>query len=52
MISASITGAIKSKVLAIQEFTFLLIDAVRDGVTQPRYFVDTLIQMDVIGVGS
>jgi phospholipid/cholesterol/gamma-HCH transport system permease protein len=52
MISAMITGAMKRWVQAVQEFTLLLHDALRDAFTPPRYFVDTLLQMDVIGVGS
>jgi len=52
MISALISGAVKRRVLAVQEFTFLLFDSLRLAFTPPRYIVDTLIQMDVIGVGS
>src|ERR1017187_1355718 len=52
MISALIAGAVKRRVLAVQEFTFLLIDSLRHAFTPPRYLVDTLIQMDVIGFGS
>jgi phospholipid/cholesterol/gamma-HCH transport system permease protein len=52
MISTLIAGALKRRVLAIQEFTFLLIDSVRHAFTPPRYIVETLIQMDVIGFGS
>jgi phospholipid/cholesterol/gamma-HCH transport system permease protein len=46
------TEALKRWVLAVQEFTYLLVAAVRDAFTPPRYLTDTLIQMDVIGVGS
>ncbi|MGD1154984.1 MAG: ABC transporter permease [Terriglobia bacterium] len=42
----------KRRVLAIQEFSFLLADSLRHAFTPPRYIVDTLIQMDVIGFGS
>src|ERR1039458_7577674 len=52
MISALIASAVKRRVLAVQEFTFLLIDSLRHAFTPPRYLVDTLIQMDVIGFGS
>ncbi len=52
MISALIAGALKRRVLAVQEFTFLLVESIRKAVTPPRYVVDTLIQMDVIGFGS
>jgi len=43
---------VKGKVLAVQEFTDLLINSVRHAFTRPRYLVDTLVQMDVIGFGS
>ena len=52
MISIMITGIMKRWVQAVQEFTFLLVDSVRCAFTRPRYLVDTLIHMDVIGVGS
>lgn len=52
MISAIITRALKRWVQAVQDFTFLLIDSLRCAFTPPRYLVDTLMQMDVIGFGS
>jgi phospholipid/cholesterol/gamma-HCH transport system permease protein len=52
MIITLIAGAVKRRVLAVQEFTFLLADTLRHAFTPPRYIVDTLIQMDVIGFGS
>jgi phospholipid/cholesterol/gamma-HCH transport system permease protein len=52
MLSTLLAGAVKRRVLAIQEFTFLLADSLRRAFTPPRYIVDTLIQMDVIGFGS
>jgi phospholipid/cholesterol/gamma-HCH transport system permease protein len=52
MIIAMITGAMKRWVQAVQEFTFLLVDSLRRAFSPPRYFVDTLMQMDVIGFGS
>jgi phospholipid/cholesterol/gamma-HCH transport system permease protein len=51
-ISALVVGYVKSKVLAVQDFTFLLVGSLRRAFTPPRYIVDTLVQMDVIGVGS
>lgn len=42
----------KRKVLALQDSTYLAVNALRALFTPPRYTVDTLIQMDVIGVGS
>ena len=47
-----ITSALKRWVQAVQEFTFLLRDSVQHAFTPPRYLVDTLLQMDVIGFGS
>jgi len=52
MLSTFIAGAAKRSVMAVQEFTFLTVDSLRKALTPPRYIVDTLIQMDVIGVGS
>jgi phospholipid/cholesterol/gamma-HCH transport system permease protein len=52
MILANITSALKRWVQAIQELTFLLVDSLRGVFTPPRYLVDTLLQMDVIGFGS
>ncbi len=43
---------IKRNVLALQEFTELLVNSVRHAFTRPRYVTDTLMQMDVIGFGS
>jgi phospholipid/cholesterol/gamma-HCH transport system permease protein len=51
-ISALMAGFVKGKVLAVQEFTILLVSSLRRAFTPPRYLVDTLLQMDVIGVGS
>lgn len=42
----------KRKILAIQQFTYLLVNSVRSAFSPPRYYRDTLIQMDVIGFGS
>jgi phospholipid/cholesterol/gamma-HCH transport system permease protein len=52
MIRTLIAGAVKRRVLAVQEFTFLFVDTLRHAFTPPRYIADTLIQMDVIGFGS
>jgi phospholipid/cholesterol/gamma-HCH transport system permease protein len=52
MTDGIINGALKRWVQAVQEFSFLLFDSVRHAFTTPRYPVDTLIQMDVIGFGS
>jgi len=52
MISTFMASFVKRKVLAVQEFTLLFVSSVRHAFSPPRYIVDTLIQMDVIGVGS
>lgn len=52
MMSILVVNILKRKVLAVQDFTHLLAGSLRRAVTPPRYLVDTLIQMDVIGVGS
>jgi len=45
-------GFVKSCLLTLQEFTYLLVAAFRDAFSPPRYYVDLLTQMDTIGVGS
>ena len=52
MISTLVLGFVKRWVLAVQDFSFLLVNSLRRAFTPPRYIVDTLLQMDVIGVGS
>jgi len=52
MIRTLMASFVKRKVLAVQEFTLLLVSSLRHAFTSPRYIVDTLIQMDVIGFGS
>ncbi|HVA02067.1 MAG TPA: ABC transporter permease [Terriglobia bacterium] len=48
----SIDGFLKRKVQSVQDFTFLLTASLWNLFSSPRYIADTLIQMDVIGVGS
>ena len=52
MADLSIDGYIKHKVQAVQDFTFLLGNSIANLFSSPRYIVDTIVQMDVIGVGS
>jgi phospholipid/cholesterol/gamma-HCH transport system permease protein len=52
MVGIPMVGFVKRKVLAVQDFTFLLVSSLRRAFTPPRYIIDTLLQMDVIGVGS
>ena len=50
--SLSIDDFFKRKVLALQEFTQLLTSSIGNLFTPPRYLVETLFQMDLIGFGS
>lgn len=43
---------LKRQVLALQEYSFLVVRSLTNLFTQPRYWNDTLLQMDIIGVGS
>jgi phospholipid/cholesterol/gamma-HCH transport system permease protein len=52
VISTLMVDVLKRGVLAVQDFTLLLVSSLRRAFTPPRYITDTLIQMDVIGVGS
>lgn len=52
MADISIDGYIKKKVQAVQDFTFLFANSIANIFSSPRYIVDTITQMDVIGVGS
>ena len=47
-----IENFLKRKVLAVQEFTHLSVTSFRRAFSPPRYMVDTLVQMDLIGFGS
>ncbi|MGH9774591.1 MAG: MlaE family ABC transporter permease [Candidatus Acidiferrales bacterium] len=50
--SNTIAGALKSQVLALQNYSLLVVESIGKIFTHPRYIVDTFEQMDVIGVGS
>jgi len=52
VISTLMVGYVKRKELAAQDFSLLLVISLRRAFTPPRYIIDTLLQMDVIGVGS
>lgn len=52
MIGTLIEDFIKRKVLAVQDFSDLVVTAFQKAFSPPRYLVDTLIQADVIGFGS
>ena len=52
MLSTLMVGFVKRAVLEVQDFTLLLVSSLRRAFTPPRYITDTLLQMDVIGVGS
>ncbi len=52
MADGAIGGYLKGRVLAVQEFSELLVNAIRLAFTPPRYFTDLLYQTDSIGFGS
>lgn len=52
MANGVVDNFLKRQVLAVQEFSQLVVDALRLAFSRPRYLTDSLIQMDVIGVGS
>jgi phospholipid/cholesterol/gamma-HCH transport system permease protein len=52
MANGVLDNFVKRQVLAVQDFTGLVANALRLAFSPPRYFTDTLIQMDIIGFGS
>jgi len=52
MTKVSIDGYVKEKVQAVQDFTYLFANSMGNLFSSPHYLADTLIQMDIIGVGS
>ena len=52
MLNGFIDSYLKRKVLAVQEFTDLLVSSIRNAFSPPRYLTDLLLQMDIIGFGS
>jgi phospholipid/cholesterol/gamma-HCH transport system permease protein len=52
MMNGLIDSYLKRKVLAVQEFTDLLVASIRNAFSPPRYLTDLLLQMDNIGFGS
>jgi phospholipid/cholesterol/gamma-HCH transport system permease protein len=52
IMSSWVSSFVKRQLLVLQEFTDLLVRACRAAFSRPRYYVDFIIQMDVIGVGS
>ena len=51
-IPAVLVGSAKQMVLRVQEYTYLALQSITNIFSGPRYFQDTLDQMDSIGVGS
>lgn len=47
-----ISDALKNRILAFQDYTLLSVQSVLNILTPPRYWADTMEQMDLIGVGS
>lgn len=48
----SLTEFLKEEVLAVQEYSLLAARSIGNIFAKPRYFADTLLQADLIGVGS
>lgn len=51
-IANAISEILKRKILAFQDYTYLVARAIANVFTRPVYWQDTVAQMDVIGVGS
>ena len=46
------TDAVKERVVAVQDYSLLAGRSLSNLFAQPRYYADTLLQADLIGVGS
>jgi phospholipid/cholesterol/gamma-HCH transport system permease protein len=51
-VSSILADVIKRQVLAVQDYTMLSVESIQNVFTPPFYWMDTLEQMDLIGVGS
>jgi phospholipid/cholesterol/gamma-HCH transport system permease protein len=51
-VSSILADVIKRQVLAVQDYTMLSVESIKNVFTPPFYWMDTLEQMDLIGVGS
>jgi phospholipid/cholesterol/gamma-HCH transport system permease protein len=51
-IPSVVSDRLKRWLFAFQDYTFLSVQSIQNAFTPPQYWVDTLQQMDVIGVGS
>jgi phospholipid/cholesterol/gamma-HCH transport system permease protein len=51
-IPSLLSETLKRQIFAIQDYVLLAVEAIRDIFTPPQYWIDTLEQMDLIGVGS
>ena len=49
---SALGDALKRQIFALQDYTLLVLQSLKGAVTPPFYWVDTLEQMDLIGVGS
>jgi phospholipid/cholesterol/gamma-HCH transport system permease protein len=52
MATFSVTDFVKQQVLAVQEYSLLAGRSIGNIFTRPRYVADTMMQADLIGVGS
>lgn len=51
-VSSVLADVIKQQVLTVQDYTMLSVESIKNVFTPPFYWMDTLEQMDLIGVGS
>jgi phospholipid/cholesterol/gamma-HCH transport system permease protein len=51
-VSSVLADVIKQQVLTVQDYTMLSVESIKNVFTPPFYWMDTLAQMDLIGVGS
>ncbi|MGA8985782.1 MAG: ABC transporter permease, partial [Candidatus Acidiferrales bacterium] len=51
-LSSILSDALKGQVAAVQDYFFLVMQALKYIPTEPHYWMDTLEQMDIVGVGS
>lgn len=52
MATLNFSEVVKDKIIAVQDYSLLAGRSLSNVFSQPRYFADTLLQADLIGVGS
>ena len=51
-VTSVLTDTLKRRILALQDYVYLIVGSIANLFTPPWYWADTLAQMDNIGVGS